>query len=176
MIRLNTLGPEATDSWAAAVTYSQKHPEADYQIVGHASFETILENLAAFKGERLLLPAAFKSLKLGIAWGDVHYLYLRQMTLIDSFVMPLNPLLLVENTMVKNDLAYTHAATGALLLQYLPQAKLKTAPSKYLAYQEYKQNGQYVLTNEKNVTLQPYERILAKIEVPMVWCLYQIRD
>ncbi|GHV96947.1 amino acid biosynthesis protein [Lactobacillus nasalidis] len=173
-MKLHTLGPEATDSWKAAAFYAGKEP-GRYEIVGHASFEDILENLPDLTGDCLLIPAAFQSQKLDLAWGDMHYLYQKRLHLQDVFILPLNPMLLLENSYVHNHLAFTHAAVAKLLLQYVPDAKVVTCPSKYLAYQEYRRRGQYVLTNEQNVTLRPFERVLARIEIPMVWCVYQIK-
>ncbi|MGM9905924.1 hypothetical protein [Lactobacillus sp.] len=68
-MRLHTLGLEATDSWKAAVFYREKmQDKADIGIIGHASFEDILANLADLSGDYLLIPAAFQSQKLGLAW------------------------------------------------------------------------------------------------------------
>lgn len=175
-MRLHTLGPEATDSWKAAVFYRENNKDkADIEIIGHASFEDILENLADLAGDYFVIPAAFQSQKMGLTWGDMHYLYQKQLGLKEAFVMNLNPMLLLENSYVHNHLAFTHAAVAKLLLQYVPEAEVVTCPSKYLAYQEYRRRGQYVLTNEQNVTLRPFEKVLARIEIPMVWCVYQIK-
>lgn len=70
LVRLHTLGPEATESWKAAVFYREKEQKiekqeasrdkADIEIIGHASFEDILENLADLSGDYLVIPAAFQ--------------------------------------------------------------------------------------------------------------------
>lgn len=176
MTIIHTLGPQQTDSNRATEAYVQAHLDQDLSITLHAFFENILLNLKDYAGDQLLIPAAFQSKQLHLAWGDVHYLYLSQLALQEAFVHDLDPLVLIENTQVANGVGYTHAATASLLEQYVPDVQVQTAPSKYLAYQEYRKNGQYVLTNEQLVTLMPYERQLARIEVPMVWCLYQIKE
>ena len=176
MTVIHTLGPQQTDSNRAAEYFVQKHSDQDWTISLHASFEHILMNLSDYAGDQLLIPAAFQSKQLQLAWGDVHYLYLRQLALKETFIYDLDPLVLLENTLVANQVGYTHAATARLLEQYIPDVQVQTAPSKYLAYQEYRKNGQYALTNEQLITLMPYERQIARIEVPMVWCRYQIKE
>lgn len=174
-MRLHTLGPAATDSYAAAQTYNDTHFSGGATIVGHPSFEEILTNLAAYAGDALIIPAAFKSTRLHAAWGDVHYALLAQMTLSDCFMTQLDPLVVVQRLDADNRIGYTHAATAQLLQRTVQPVVLQTASSKYLAYQAYQQNqAAYVLTNEKNVTLQKNERLIKRFTPSMVWCYYQI--
>lgn len=88
----------------------------------------------------------------------------------------LDPLVIVKRTDIHNGIGYTHAATAQLLAQTIGNGvDVKTASSKYRAYQLYQsQNAEYVLTNEKNVTLQANEKIVKRLTPSMVWCLYQI--
>lgn len=171
---IHTLGPTSTDSSAAAEYYVQTQcPQA--KICLHPSYEGILAHLASYRGDLLLIPAAFQSRELHETWGDIHYCELNTLNLQTSFTTELDTLLLVENQTATNEIGYTHAATAKLLTQSRPQAMIKTAVSKYQAYQNFrKTQARYVLTNAKNLTLQPTDRILKKWQPKMVWCLYEI--
>lgn len=175
-MKIHTLGPSATDSYAAATQYNKEELLGKAKIIGHPSFENILTNLNAYSRDYLLIPAAFKSLKLQESWGDIHYEKLDQMELENCFMTNLDPLVVVKNTDVNNGIGYTHAATKQLLEQTVGNGiEVMTAPSKYDAYQRYLANdAEYVLTNEKNVTLNSNEKIIKRLTPSMVWCLYQI--
>lgn len=175
-MKIHTLGPSATDSYAAAQQYNREECLGNAKIVGHPSFENILTNLNAYSRDYLLIPAAFKSPKMQESWGDIHYEKLDQMQLENCFMTHLDPLVIVKRTDIHNGIGYTHAATAQLLAQTIGNGvDVKTASSKYRAYQLYQsQNAEYVLTNEKNVTLQANEKIVKRLTPSMVWCLYQI--
>lgn len=174
-MEIHTLGPTATDSYAAAWTYNQRVWQGQATIVGHPSFESILTNLNAYQGAQLVIPAAFKSPTLHASWGDVHYALLNQLTLCDCFMTKLDPLVVVQRLDADNQIGYTHAATAQLLKRLVQRVTVQTAASKYLAYQAYQENqAAYVLTNEKSVTLTHNERQLARLTPSMVWCVYQI--
>jgi len=176
-MRMHTLGPAATDSYAAAQTYNQLPAVTPMTIVGHPSFETILTHLDRYSGDYLLLPAAFKSPALQASWGDVHYALLDKMTLTRCFMTQLNPLVVVQRLDADNRIGYTHAATAQLLQRIVSHVDVQTAPSKVAAYQLYQTNqAGYVLTNEKNVTLTANERVVKRLTPAMVWCLYHIKD
>ena len=174
-MRIHTLGPSATDSYAAAQTYNHRDCQNQATIIGHASFEDILTNLSDYSGERLLIPAAFKSTLLKASWGDIHYALLKQLTLMDCFMTKLDPLVVIQRVAADNQIGYTHAATAQLLTRLVQHVTVQTVASKYLAYEMYQRNqAAYVLTNEKNVTLTADERQLARLTPSMVWCVYQI--
>ncbi|GEK28961.1 hypothetical protein [Furfurilactobacillus siliginis] len=173
-MHIHTLGPAATDSNHASIAYLQQHPELAESVVLHDRFETILRQLAQWPGDLVVIPAAFQSDLWQESWGDVHYAFRDQLTLIDSFVHPLDPLVVVENEQRQTGIGYTHAATGKLLERTVALTQLVTTPSKVAAYQRYQSDGQYVLTNERNVTLTATDSIIKRIEVNMVWCVYRI--
>ncbi|MCD2257351.1 amino acid biosynthesis protein [Agrilactobacillus fermenti] len=171
---IHTLGPTTTDSCLAIQTYlAQQHVTAQIQL--HPNYETILTHLTDYKSEYLWIPAAFQSQVLHETWGDIHYCQLDHLDLQTSFTNQLDQLLLLENTLVTNQIAFTHAATAKLLLQQLPDAVIKTSPSKYQAYQIFLNNPvRYVLTNARIITLRATDQILKVWQPKMVWCLYQI--
>lgn len=172
---IHTLGPTATDSYAAAMDYNQRQQGGRATIIGHPSFESILTNLTAYSGAALLIPAAFKSTTLRASWGDVHYALLEQLTLETCFMTRLDPLVVVHRRHADNRIGYTHAATAQLLARIVSHVDVQTVSSKYLSYQAYQANrAAYVLTNEKNVTLTADEEIINRLTPSMVWCLYQI--
>lgn len=175
-MNIHTLGPEATDSYAAASVYNQRYCQGQATIMGHASFEDLLTTLARYPGDLVVIPAAFKSPTLHASWGDVHYALLDQWTLVTSFITALDPLVVIERRHADNRIGYTHAATAQLLARIVSSVDVQTAASKFLAYRAYCANrGAYVLTNEKNVTLRPDERQLKRLTPKMVWCVYQIK-
>lgn len=175
-MKIHTLGPNATDSYAAAVQYNQEECLGKAKIIGHSSFENILTHLNAYSRDYLLIPAAFKSPKLQESWGDIHYEKLDQMKLQNCFMTNLDPLVVVKRLDVFDHIGYTHAATKQLLEQsVIDDINVTTAPSKYDAYQRYLANdAEYVLTNEKNITLHKNEQIIKRLTPSMVWCLYHI--
>lgn len=174
---IHTLGPAETDSYAAAQHYCQTHPKEHAHVFLHASFEEVLTQLTAYRGGAyLLLPAAFKSKMLKLSWGELHYDLLDQLQLIDCFIYQLAPLVIIENQTRLTGIAYSHAATAKLLAKTVTPQKIKCCASKYLAYQQFLQDGQYVLTNQKNVELHSDDRIIAHFKPDMVWCLYQIKE
>ncbi|MFC6179934.1 amino acid biosynthesis protein [Lactiplantibacillus daowaiensis] len=176
-MRLHTLGPAVTDSYAAATYYNQTACNGQATVVGHPSFETILTHLADYVGDWLIMPAAFQSPSLHASWGDVHYALLDQLELTTCFMIQLDPLVVVERLDADNRIGYTHAATAQLLQRIVSHVSVQTAASKYLAYQDYQTNrAGYVLTNEKNVTLTDHERLIKRLTPKMVWCVYQIKD
>lgn len=170
---LHTLGPDTTDSAAAAAYYVQN--QDDIKIVLHHSYETILNHLADYRGQMLLIPAAFQSRQLHETWGDIHYCELDTLDLKTSFTTQLDELILLENPNAHNHVGYTHAATAKLMAQNVDNVTIETAVSKYQAYQNYRHHeARYVLTNSKNLDLQPQDKILKTWHPKMIWCLYEI--
>lgn len=177
MKKLHTLGPKKTDSYQAAKFYQQNHIEDSLQIELHTNFEEIYANLANYTDDYFLIPVAFCSRILGnLSFGQLHYRYLKRLKTIDSFIFALNPLICIENSAISTKKAYTHAATADLLKEICPDAdEIITCASKYEAYQRYKVDGQFVLTNENNILeLSKKEVIHARLPVEMIWCVYQI--
>lgn len=179
-MRIHTLGPAATDSSQAAQYYVE-HYLADQlktstQIVLHSSFEQLFSQLQQLKDDFLVIPTAFRSAKSGMSWGQWHYRNLTVLDLQTAFVYPLNSLVLLENTASVSNIAYTHAALTDLMGQYIKPKVVRCSASKYAAYQQYLVDGQYVLTNEKNVRLRPTEKILQRFSPQMVWAVYQIKE
>ncbi|MCH4169600.1 MAG: amino acid biosynthesis protein [Lactobacillus sp.] len=172
--KIHTLGPDTTDSSAAA-DYYLRHYDSRATIQLHGSYEAILNQLSDYDGDYLLMPTAFQSRQLQESWGDIHYCLLDHLELVTSYTTQLDDLILVENQGADNQVGYTHAATAKLLAQVLPGVVVRTAVSKYQAYQHYlKEQARYVLTNSKNLDLQANETILKTWRPKMVWCLYAI--
>lgn len=152
-MQIHTLGPTATDSYAAAQVYNHRNWQGQAVIVEHPSFEAILTHLTSYSGDQLVIPAAFKSDTLNASWGDIHYALLPQLTLTDCFMTQLDPLVVLQRVGADNQIGYTHAATAQLLTRVVHQVTVQTVASKYLAYQAYQRNqAAYVLTNEKRDT------------------------
>lgn len=174
---IHTLGPEATDSNDAAHYYLDGKP-GTHQVVLHDCFEDIMNHLADYPGECLLIPAAFKSSRSHMDWADFHYSHLADLELTACFRHPLNRLVILRRLTAGRDVAYTHPSTAALLVSYLHSIhacpKIEYADSKYLAYQKYKETkARFVLTNDRNVQLGPEEKMERSCTPDMVWCVYQ---
>ena len=73
------------------------------------------------------------------------------------------------------NIAAIYAATKDLLKKYAPRARLVSVSSKYRAYERYLKDGEYVLTNKKNMVETDEAEILAEFQVKMVWCVYRIK-
>ncbi|WP_225422761.1 amino acid biosynthesis protein [Lactiplantibacillus garii] len=131
---IHTLGPAATDSFAAAEHYNQVKYAGQATVCGHPSFEEILTTLAGYHGDELVIPAAFKSSTLKAGWGDIHYALLEQLTLRDCFMTVLDPIVVVQRIGADNRIGYTHAATAQLLERVVSHVSVQTCASKYLAY------------------------------------------
>ncbi|MCH3922623.1 amino acid biosynthesis protein [Limosilactobacillus sp.] len=171
---IHTLGPEQTDSYAAALVYQHQHSVADCQIVLHPSFDALYHHLADYPSDYLLVPAAYRS-RAGLSWGDLHYRYLNQLTLVDSLITQLDPLVLVQDPQRARAVVYTHAATADLARQHLPgNVRLELAPSKYLAYQAFRRYGGYALVSQKLVDPTAGVRILQHFPARMLWSVYLI--
>lgn len=170
---IHTLGGKQTDSYAAACYYLD-HSGRDGKIVLHPSFEEIYDQLASYRGDYLLVPAAFRS-QDGASWGDLHYRYLDHLDLVNSFITRLDPMVVAQRPAAQ-DIAYSHAATASLLKSLLPpNVELRLAPSKVAAYRSFLQDGHYVLTSQK--LLDPARKdiqVLKKLPAKMLWSLYRI--
>lgn len=168
---LHTLGPEATDSNAAAKWYAKQHSEIKIQL--HDNFLAVLNHLADYQGDEILIPMAYQDAN-GNSLGDYHYRLLGKMQLVDVFLTDLNPIVVLEKQSTSHKL-YTHPATMAIAKQYQNDNQIELADSKYVAYQNYQKDGKLVITNQKNLhTLSPNEKILQTIHSKMGWCVYRI--
>ncbi|KRL00864.1 hypothetical protein [Liquorilactobacillus capillatus] len=172
---IHTLGPQETDSNDAAQYYIQHNALSKAQIVLSASYTDIINALPQYQNDFLLIPTAFKSVALNLTWGELHYQYLDQLELKDCFIHRLNPLVMIEHCQRKSGIAYSHPATAKLLAAKVHPQQMYYSASKYLAYQQYLHDGQYTLTNEKNIVLSSEEKIIARYEPQMIWSLYQIK-
>lgn len=173
-MKIHTLGPKQTDSNEACDYYRNKNfPDA--KIMLHQSFESVLEHLEEYRGDLFVVPAAFASETLHLTWGTMHYRYLDKLDVEASFIYPLAEMVCIKSRKRHTGIGYTHAATKDLLKKYAPNARLVSAASKYRAYERYLKDGEYVLTNKKNMVETDEAEILAEFQVKMVWCVYRIK-
>lgn len=170
---IHTLGPRETDSYQAAMTYIRKR-KLNAKIILHPSFEEIYQQLEGLRDDYLIVPAAFRN-QQGDSWGDLHYRYIKQLNLVDSLVTELDPLVLLQREKTASLVAYTHAATIELVRENIDeQIKIVTVPSKYTAYQQFLNNGRYVLTNRKFIRLVNGIKVKQEYAAQMLWGIYQI--
>ncbi|USS89147.1 hypothetical protein [Fructilactobacillus cliffordii] len=173
MTRVHTLGPQTTDCYRAAQAYVERHPEHEYQIMLHSSFAAAIAAVTKYPGEQILLPTALQ-LADGTDWGALHYRYLERWQLVDVFSHPLDPLVLVQSQR-QTGFIDLHPATAELARRLVDdQHELRFAASKWAAYQAYRNDGEFCITNQAN--LDPQERILNRWDVNMVWTVYQEQE
>ena len=106
-MKLHTLGPSGTDSEQAAQYYL-----TDETLILHNSFEEVLLHLSDYKGDKIILPVAFKSnQEPDLNWADFNYLNWSQLTIEKTFSLPLMTMGVIENTQFERNVAIVHAAT-----------------------------------------------------------------
>lgn len=172
-MRVHTLGPQQTDSYAAAKKYLSTKMIAA-QIILHPSFEAIYRHLAEWADDYMIVPAAFASASHE-SWGQLHYRHLAELRLVDSIITELDPLVLCAKNNPDKMVAYTHPATEQLLRDNLPEkATIRLSPSKFQAYQSFLADGAYTLTSQKLVAAEPKIQIIKTFPAAMLWSIYQI--
>ncbi|CAH1851394.1 hypothetical protein [Convivina intestini] len=184
-MRLHTLGPVGTDSQRAAQYY-----QTNQEIILHSSFEEILTNLADYQGEEILLPVAFKSQQVpGLNFADFNYLEWQRAKIKTAFVLPLLPLIVLENLNHRKQIAIIHAATEGLMKRYLQSVDLDNvwgpsvvfAPSKPVAFERFVADQDWFSI----VSLNQYEnsdlvdddhyQVRQTLRPEMVWVVYEIK-
>ncbi|WP_137598128.1 hypothetical protein [Paucilactobacillus kaifaensis] len=173
---IHTLGPESTDSVAAAAHI----PEDDkHQLVLHDSFDEIIANLNQYCGDYFLVPAAYQSKQSNFGWRELSYQYWDQLTLESVYHHPLKTMCLIENQSFKQDKAIIHPATTNLLNSYLDKKSLTLpihyAGSKASAYEKFvRDQYRFSIVSQDSLTAQSDYQILQTYHPDMVWCLYHI--
>ncbi|KRM61932.1 hypothetical protein FC26_GL001003 [Paucilactobacillus vaccinostercus DSM 20634] len=176
MRKIHTLGPKATDSYEA----SQHIPGTEEnEIVLHDSFDDIIEDLAQYAGDYLLLPAAYQSKQSDFGWRELSYEYWDRLKLETVYHHPLKTLCLIANFDFQQNKAVIHPATTNLLNAYLKKQQLSLsihyAGSKAKAYDKFVAGGyRFTIVSEDSLEPgHPYQMI-QKYHPDMVWCLYHI--
>lgn len=177
-MRIHTLGPESTDSYAAAQTLVQEEDE----IVGYPSFDNLLHHLPNLIGEHILFPVAFKSARREYGWKEFNYDYWDQVELVKVFPKRTKPMLLVKNNHRSENRAIIHPATTIFLEKYLKKRGEHTpitfTDSKYKAWTAFrKKQLKYTIISEDVYEKEKQDgfTIEERYEPEMVWCLYKIK-
>ncbi|WP_076459490.1 hypothetical protein [Limosilactobacillus caccae] len=171
-MRLHTLGPRQTDSYAAAKEYLAKQKNAG-EIILHRSFAEIYGHLASLRGDYMIVPAAYQNNDQE-GWGQLHYRYFSQLELVDGIVTTLSPLVLCEKD-AREEIAYTHPATVELIRQYCGENTLvRLSSSKVDAYHDFLVDGRYVITSKKLIKPADNVTIIKSFNTRMLWAIYQI--
>lgn len=184
-MKLHTLGPVGTDSERAA-----QHYMSTQKLILHQSFEEILTHLDDYRGDQVLMPVAFRSnISPELNWADINYLEWAKLDIVTTFVLPLMPLILIENETYQRNIAVIHAATEGLMKRYLRANDLDNAwgpsvifvPSKPVAMADFihDQNrftiiseGQFLKTTESK---DPKYQVQQQLKPQMIWVVYQIK-
>lgn len=173
---IHTLGPESTDSVAAAAHIPD---EDEHQLILHDSFDEIIANLDQFRGDYFLVPAAYQSKQSDFGWRELSYQYWDQLTLASVYHHPLKTMCLIENPDFEQDKAIVHPATTNLLNSYLSKKELTIpihyAGSKASAYERFvRDRYRFSIVSQDVLEPQSNYRILKSYHPDMVWCLYHI--
>ncbi len=183
-MNIHTLGPTGTDSDRAA-----QHYLTHETLILHTSFEEIIMNFHNYRGDKILMPVAFKSNKLdGIDWAEFNYLNWMNLEIESTFSLPLMTMSLVENTQYQRNIALIHAATEGLMKRYLTKIALNNAagpsivfaPSKVVALQDFiKNQNRFTIISEehfKKIAESSDEKyqIRQVLKPQMIWVVYKI--
>ncbi|EXJ22701.1 hypothetical protein ADIAL_1816 [Alkalibacterium sp. AK22] len=177
---IHTLGPDSTDSYAAAQSLISSEED---DIVGYPSFDAIIHQLEQLKGDCVLFPVAFQSARKAYGWKEFNYDYWDKVELMHVFSKKTKPMVLIENSRRTEDRAMIHPATTIFLEKYLSRTQ-ETIPitftdSKVKAWTAFQKKGlkytiisEDVYEEEKN----SYYQLVERYEPEMVWCLYKIKQ
>jgi len=178
-LNIHTLGPEITDSYAAAVSLLEDEND---QIISYKSFDQMIHEIPNLKGELLLFPVGFESAKRKYSWKDFHYDYYEKLDIIKVFPKATKPMVLVKNKFPTENRAIIHPATKIFLEKYLKKNNKQTlisfADSKYKAWTAFLKKGvEYTVISldvfEKETQNDMY--IEETYEPEMIWCLYKVK-
>lgn len=176
-MKINTLGPEMTDSYCAAKNLGVKNEE----ILLYDSFDAIIDNLWKMEGEYILIPAAYESVEKKYDWKDFNFDYWENLELVRVFHRKTKQMILIEHKNFKKDIAIIQPATNIMLKKYLNEknieSEIRYEPSKIKAYQKFFSNKYRFTIISSDVVVGGTEQIITrKVYNPeMVWCLYKVR-
>ncbi|MFC6464690.1 hypothetical protein ACFP65_06790 [Marinilactibacillus sp. GCM10026970] len=175
---IHTLGPESTDSYAAAKSLIKSEED---DIVAYPSFDNLIHNIELLKGEYVLFPVAFKSARREYGWKEFNYDYWDKVELVEVFQKKTKPMVLVKNKEHSENTAMIHPATTIFLKKYLESIEDPTlityTDSKYKAWTAFcKKNLKYTIISEDVFEKERYpeHEVEERYEPVMVWCLYKI--
>lgn len=170
-MKIHTLGPTSTDSYAAATHIPGV---AAPTIVLHDNFDEIIAQLPDLVGNHFLVPAAYQSQRADFGWRELCYEYSDRLQLVNLFHRPLKPMCLLENPLYTEDAAIIHPATANLLRHsQAGDYEVFYAGSKAAAYADFKAVG-YRYTIASADMVEDQTMIRKVFEPDMVWCLYLV--
>lgn len=176
---IHTLGPDSTDSYAAAERFMQSEDDA---IVEYPSFDSLLHSIDELKGQYVLFPAAFQSARKNYGWKEFNYDYWDKVELVEVFQKKTKPMILVKNIKHAENRAMIHPATTIFMKKYLKakdeQTRIDFTDSKYKAWTAFrKKNLKYTIISEDvfEQEKQSSHVIEERYEPVMIWCLYKIK-
>ena len=175
-MRINTLGPETTDSYCVAKNLCKNNDE----ILLYDSFDALIDNLWKMKDEYILIPAAYESVDKKYDWKDFNLDYWENVELTRVFHKKTKQMVLIEHTNFKKNIAVIQPATKIMLKKYLKEKRIDSEieyeSSKVKAYQQFFSNKYRFTIISSDVVRVTDQIITRKIYNPeMVWCLYKVR-
>ncbi len=180
-MRVHTLGPKTTDSYAAAAYY-QQHEAPDAEIVLHDDFADLLLDLDAIAGDQLLIPAAYQNPSGTLSWREFNYSCGERAVIRHVFHLDLLPMVLVEARHPEREEAVVHPATRRLLTETISTVGLPiiSAKSKPVALDQFlARKSRYTIVSEplfreKTAAIPGAYQIIKRYPAAMVWVVYDI--
>lgn len=179
-MKIHTLGPETTDSYAVAESLLETEND---KVVPYTSFDQMIHEIPNLKGELLLFPVGFESAKRKYTWKDFHYDYYKVLDIVEVFPKATKPMVLVKNKFPTENRAIIHPATKIFLEKYLKkenkQAMISFADSKYKAWTAFLKKGvEYTVINLDVFEDEKQDDMFIEetYEPEMIWCLYRVKN
>ncbi len=171
---VNTLGPNKSDSYNAAVNWLKN---SDGQIITYASFEDIFNNIDNLIEEYIIMPVGFENKYTGKNWVHYHFTYIKKLDVINTFILKTKEMYLIENVECKNLTAIIHSSTESFLKNNIDdKVQVFYENSKCLAYEKFL-NGQYkyCIASKDVFEEKSYGQIIKQFTPTMVWIVYLVR-
>lgn len=173
---INTLGPQGTDSFVSAKYWAQSfYPGA--KIVLYDTFEKLFTNL--HKGEFIVMPTGYcnRENENLFCWVDFHFKYIKNLEIVDSFILKTKPMVILNNKNYKYDKAVIQSATYQLLRQKLKrEIEIDFASSKVAAYEVFvAKKYRYTLCSKSTIDIEFKKdvEIISEFQPKMVWVVYK---
>lgn len=179
-MKINTLGPQGTDSYRAAKYLKNKLIIQNIKIKLHDSFHEIFEKIGTISGEYILIPAAYRDTLTHENWTDLNFKYWNLLQIEYVFKLDTMPMILLENKNYLIDKAVIHPSTAIFLKNIAGGTKTTYFNSKPIVLKKFIEDSyHFSIVSEKlwKLTKISTSHNFCKIktfEPTMVWVLYKV--
>lgn len=180
-MKIHTLGPKESDSNFAYEKILAKNSKLQNCILQlHESFSEIYENINNYSGDLFLVPVAYRGTRKFDNWTDNNFKYCKKLKILNCYSFNTKPMLLIENSCVKQKNAIIHPSTISLLQNsiLISDFKIDFANSKPQAFKKFCQmKYKYCIASEdvfKQSNFINKFNVKYKYTPEMIWCIYKI--